>query len=219
VKWSESRSDQSLASTQLADATVCPILYDVTVQRKKRRGPRKDAASRKDRLIQARVPRGLASTLQHEARRRRLSVSHLIRNVLEDTFQLVDHVVAEVDNLVSDSVELASQVRRDAAQIARTARRGIGRERQGSDLERGEPSERRTAPAPAKKRGGSREVVSSSNLGHIYAWNEVVLNRAARCARCGLRLEPGSEARLGLTQDPSASPTWLCRDCVRTLVL
>jgi hypothetical protein len=198
----------------LADAAECPILYDVTVHPRKRRGPRKDAASRKDRLIQARVPRGLASTLQHEARRRRLSVSHLIRNVLEDTFQLVDHVVAEVDNLVSDSVELASQVRRDAAQIARTARRGVGLDREHDGLER---SKRVEQPAVAAPRTGSRKVAKSSDLSHVYAWNEVVLNRAARCARCDLRLEPGSRARLGLTHDQSAPPTWLCGDCVGTL--
>lgn len=175
---------------------MCPILYDVTAHKKKRRGPRKDAASRKDRLIQARVPRNLASTLQHEARRRRLSVSHLIRNVLEDTFQLVDHVVTEVDNLVSGSVELASQVRRDAAQIARTAK-------SGASLGRAKPAARRGP--------GGKE------LSHVYAWNKVVLHRGARCARCDLRLEAGAEARLGLTEDPSARPTWLCNDCVRRL--
>jgi hypothetical protein len=155
----------------------------------------------------------LASTLQHEARRRRLSVSHLIRNVLEDTFQLVDHVVTEVDNLVSDSVELASQVRRDAAQIARTARRGVGLGRP-DDLARSIPSESRAVPVT---RSGSRKVGRSSDLSHVYAWNEVVLNRAARCARCSMRLAPGSPAQLGLTQDPSAPPTWLCHACVDAL--
>src|SRR5215468_5978143 len=51
---------------------------------------------RKDRLVQTRVPRGLESTLKREARRRRLTVSHLIRNILEDALQLVDDVVANV---------------------------------------------------------------------------------------------------------------------------
>jgi predicted DNA binding CopG/RHH family protein len=41
-------------------------------------------AERKDRLIQTRVPRQLASTVKEEARRRRLTVSQLIRNVLEE---------------------------------------------------------------------------------------------------------------------------------------
>jgi hypothetical protein len=69
-------------------------------------------AERKDRLIQTRVPRQLASTVKEEARRRRLTVSQLIRNVLEDSLRLVDSVVDEVDQLVSDSVELAQQARR-----------------------------------------------------------------------------------------------------------
>lgn len=76
-------------------------------------------AERKDRLIQTRVPRELASTVKEEARRRRLTVSQLIRNVLEDSLRLVDSVVEEVDQLVSDSVELAQQARR----IGQSARR------------------------------------------------------------------------------------------------
>ncbi len=73
---------------------------------------------RKDRLIQARVPRELESTVKAEAERRRLSVSHLIRSVLEDAFDLVDDVVADVDQIVSDSVHLARNVGRNARRIA-----------------------------------------------------------------------------------------------------
>ncbi|HSJ97823.1 MAG TPA: hypothetical protein VLC53_12160, partial [Myxococcota bacterium] len=61
------------------------------------------AARPKDRVVQTRVPRDLETTLKREARRRRLTVSHLVRNVLEDAFQLVDGVVANVDDLVNDS--------------------------------------------------------------------------------------------------------------------
>jgi hypothetical protein len=81
-----------------------------------------DDRPRKDRLIQTRVPQDLESTLKDEARKRRLSVSHLIRNVLEDTFSLVDNVVTEVDRVVTDSVEMVATVKRDAARLAATAR-------------------------------------------------------------------------------------------------
>src|SRR5205085_11858464 len=77
---------------------------------------------RKDRLIQTRVPQNLESTLKDEARKRRLSVSHLIRNVLEDTFNLVDNVVVDFDRVVTDSVEMANTLRRDAQRLAATAR-------------------------------------------------------------------------------------------------
>ena len=71
----------------------------------------------KDRVVQTRVPRDLEATLKEEARRRRLTVSHLIRNVLEDAFDLVDGVVADVDQIVSDSVTLAKTVRDSARRI------------------------------------------------------------------------------------------------------
>ena len=77
---------------------------------------------RKDRLIQTRVPRDLEATLKDEARRRRVSVSQLIRNLLEDTFDLVDGVVADVDQLVSDSVTLARNVGENARRLAAPGR-------------------------------------------------------------------------------------------------
>jgi hypothetical protein len=80
-------------------------------------------STRKDRLIQTRVPRDLEETLKQEAERQRTSVSQLIRNILEDAFQLVDGVVADVDQLVSDSVALARNVRRGARRIGSNARR------------------------------------------------------------------------------------------------
>jgi hypothetical protein len=70
---------------------------------------------RKDRLVQTRVPEDLDQTLRQEARRNRVSVSQLIRNVLEDTFDLVDDVVAEASSL-------GRAVTRDAKRIAASAR-------------------------------------------------------------------------------------------------
>lgn len=70
---------------------------------------------RKDRVIQARVPEDLEHTLKQAAEKRRMSVSHLIRNVLEDTFTLVD-------NIVADSSALVEQVSRDARRVAASVR-------------------------------------------------------------------------------------------------
>ena len=77
--------------------------------RRSGKGTRRPA--RKDRLIQTRVPRRLEETLKHEARRRRVSLSHLIRSIVEDSLRLVDDVV-------SDSVTLARNVRRSARRLA-----------------------------------------------------------------------------------------------------
>ncbi|HTJ47551.1 MAG TPA: hypothetical protein VL463_35875 [Kofleriaceae bacterium] len=70
---------------------------------------------RKGSLIQTRVDGTLEETLREAAKQRRVSVSQLIRNVLEDTFHLVDNVVA-------DAGQLAANVKRDAKRVADAAR-------------------------------------------------------------------------------------------------
>ncbi len=59
---------------------------------------------RKDRLIQTRVDRRLQNVLVEEARRRRMSVSNLVRGVLEDAFGVADPDVSSVLDGVRDSV-------------------------------------------------------------------------------------------------------------------
>lgn len=160
---------------------------------------------RKDRLIQTRVPEDLESTLKREARRRRLTVSHLIRNILEDTFQLVDDVVANVDEIVTDSVELAKRVSRDAKRVAEAVRGAVAEPT---------PTEEDEAPADAST---AAETGSESDgyapLAHVYAWNRVVLNRAATCARCASELARGSEGFVGLSDEANGPRVWLCSDC------
>lgn len=92
------------------------------VERDTRPKERKERKERKDRLIQTRVPSDLEATLKEEARRRRLSVSHLIRNILEDSLDLVGdsvQLVGDSVQLVSDSVERARSVGRRLADSGR----------------------------------------------------------------------------------------------------
>jgi len=91
-----------------------PARGDAGSPRRRGRKPASDE-ERKDRIIQARVPEDLETTLKQAAEKRRMSVSHLIRNVLEDTFTLVDHIVA-------DSSALVEQVSRDAKRVAASVR-------------------------------------------------------------------------------------------------
>ncbi len=143
---------------------------------------------RKDRLIQARVPRDLEATLKEEAKRRRLSLSHLIRSVLEDTFELVDGVVTDVDQIVSDSVHLARNVRRNARRLA----------------------------SPDRERDDS-QVEARDDLSHVYAWNELVLHREAACSGCGAVIARGERGYSGLSDEPQAPRVWLCGRCVEQL--
>ena len=190
---------------------------------------RRKRAERKDRLIQTRVPEGLESALKEEAHRRRLTVSHLIRNMLEDTFHLVDGVVEEVDNLVGDSMNLAFTVGEDAQKIAQAAKRGADRFRQ-----RKEQATEAAAPGPEEKPAASEETTATSaeasataevepavprrSLDHVLAWNRVLLNQPASCAHCDVPLAKGATGYLGLSQDPTQAPAWLCEACARALL-
>jgi hypothetical protein len=161
---------------------------------------------RKDRLIQTRVPQNLESTLKDEARKRRLSVSHLIRNVLEDTFNLVDNVVVDFDRVVNDSVEMAATLKRDAQRLAATAR--------GETAHREESRAGETvieAPAPADT------AAEDGPLNQVYAFQELVLNRAAECARCEEIIQRGTRGYLGLTEDNEHPRIWVCADCLDAL--
>ena len=92
------------------------VIPDMT----KKRGRKPIAkADRKDQLVQTRVPGELSETLREAAKKNRVTVSQLIRNVLEDTFELVDNVVGE-------AVHLGNTVKRDALRIADSAK-GRGR--------------------------------------------------------------------------------------------
>jgi hypothetical protein len=151
---------------------------------------------RKDRLIQTRVPEKLEATLKDEARRRRTTVSQMIRNVLEDTFDLVDGVVANVDQIVTDSVELAQKVGRDARKIGQL----------GQDVIRDFASPC-TEPLPD----------ADEKLSHVQAWNEVVLNQPLPCTKCGAELSRGRIAYSGLSDDPDKPRAWLCSRAVASL--
>ena len=70
---------------------------------------------RKSRVIQTRVPQDLEDTLKDAAERQRMTVSHFIRHVLEDTFSLVD-------GIVHDGSTLMENASRDAKRLAARAR-------------------------------------------------------------------------------------------------
>ncbi len=153
---------------------------------------------RKDRLIQTRVPEKLESTLKDEAKRRRTTVSQMIRNILEDSFDLVDGVVANVDQIVVDSVELAQKVGRDARKIGQI----------GQDIVRDIAAPCRTPFPDAEER-----------LAGVQAWNEVILNQHVACTKCGAELLRGRKAFTGIGDSPDDARAWICTRSVELLTL
>lgn len=176
----------------------------------RRRRSSAERRDRKDRLIQTRVAGDLEQALKEEAAKRRLTVSHLIRNTLEDTFTLVD----DVEQIVTESVELAKAAGRDAKRIASIVRRKGEPKEEAEDLDV-EDDEVDDEDQPDDL--GSTETPEPVDLGHIYGWNRVISNRPATCAKCATSIERGDDALVGLSDDPSKPRTWMCVDCADDL--
>lgn len=70
----------------------------------------------KDRVLHTRIPESLEDAIKTKARRLRIPVSNLVRNVLEQTFQLVEEVV-------DDGLEIANTARRGAERVREAALR------------------------------------------------------------------------------------------------
>jgi hypothetical protein len=145
---------------------------------------------RKDRLIQTRVPRHVEETLKREARRRRVSVSHLIRNLLEDAFQLVDGVVADVDRIVAESVSLARNVGARARRMGRYGSSGpLAPRARGAAYAWSEVVLAR--PAACSACGGA---LGRGRRGFVGLTDEAGAPRLWRCAACIARLRDEAEA-------------------------
>jgi hypothetical protein len=126
---------------------------------------------RQARWLHTRISEGLEGALKREARRRRLPVSLLVRNVLEGALDLVE-----------DIVEGSLHVARRSQDLARAA---------------------------SRRRDGD-------HLDDVYGWQELILNRAAVCARCDSPLRAGETAHRGL-RDRTGPPAFLCVACISRL--
>jgi hypothetical protein len=58
---------------------------------------------------------------------------------------------------------------------------------------------------------------TDDGLDDVYGWQELILNRAAQCARCATPLRAGTSAHRGLRDAPGGPPVFLCNNCLRRL--
>jgi len=75
----------------------------------------------KAKVLHTRIPESLDDAIKTKARRLRIPVSNLVRNVLEQAFDLVEEVV-------DDGLEIANAARRGAERVREAALRVRGRE-------------------------------------------------------------------------------------------
>jgi hypothetical protein len=70
-----------------------PMIVPRRARRAKARPPAPESRELKDRVLQARVPETLYADLVEQARRLRVPVSNLVRNILEDSLRMVENIV------------------------------------------------------------------------------------------------------------------------------
>jgi hypothetical protein len=176
---------------------------------KVRRGrPPAAEADRKDRLIQTRVEEDLDEALRAAAKQQRVTVSQLIRNVLHDTFRLVDDIVVNTTNLTES-------VKRDARRIAASA--------QGFASEEEAPAAKAARAAAAAAADAAivpvvaTPVMPEDPLEAVLAWQEVVMGRERACTRCGTTMAKGQKGFLGVLDDPAGPRPFICRTCAQEL--
>jgi hypothetical protein len=155
-------------------------------ERQRRYHPR----HRKERVLHTRISEQLARDIRQMAEDLRVPVSNLVRNVLEETFSVVESVTDDMGDLLEDVIE---QAERASDRIHHSQRRR--REREAREAHRRQGSERPEA------------------FDDIEAWQPVVLNVPRRCDDDGREIRRGEQAFVGLTAS-GLSGTYLCPPCV-----
>lgn len=188
---------------------------------------------RKERVIHMRVAPSLDSELKERAGRLGVSVSNLVRNVLQHAFGLAGDVI-------KDGAEVARSARGEApgpsasgpfgdrgprpgdwfgdTRTAQGDRFGDTRTAQGA-AQRRDTSVSHDFADPAQAgasglRGGGR--ARASEPAAILGWQRFVLGLNAVCERCNALLPKGQEAGLGVLEGPGRRPI-VCLNCFEEL--
>lgn len=159
-----------------------------------------DDSERKERVIHMRVEPSLDSELKERAGRLGVSVSNLVRNILQHAFGLAEDVI-------KDSAQVARSARGDSDPFARSARGET------------EPAHSSSASTGRAGRGDtSRDTADEppARPPRTIGWQRFTLGLNALCERCNAILPKGSEAGLTVLDGPGPRPIH-CLPCVEEL--
>ncbi len=153
--------------------------------------------------MHTRISDDLDEALQDAARRLRLPVSNLVRNVLEDVFDVVEAVTENVGGFVEDVVEEAQDLGRRWE--------GRFRERTAEARARRVETDRDEAPPAAPKPPAPEPA--RAEFPDVAAWQPLVMNTVHECASCGRSMRRGDNAYLAVG-GARPGPTFLCEPCL-----
>jgi len=159
--------------------------------------------------LHTRISDDLDEALQDAARRLRVPVSNLVRNVLEDVFDVVEAVTENVGGFVEDVVEEAQDLgRRWEGRFRERTAEARARRFHHERSERGEREPGHTPPPEPPAPESAR-----SDFPDVAAWQPLVMNTVQDCAGCGRTLRRGDDAYLAVG-GARPGPTFLCETCL-----
>ena len=170
--------------------------------------------------MHTRISEQLSDDIRRLAEDLRAPTSNLVRNVLEEVFEVVESVSGDVGDLFEDVLQEAESAR-DRIRRRRRRRRHAGdpaARKAGpkwgdvaeSEFQRDEAGETSEAEAHRKP----TPPAGPPEFPEIIGWQPLVLNQTQDCRGCGRSLRRGSRAFVGLTETGLSRLT-LCRDCLQ----
>jgi hypothetical protein len=173
---------------------------------------------RKERVLHTRISDELSEDIRRFAEDLRVPASNLVRNVLEEVFSVVETVSDNMGDLFEDLLEEAEGAReRMHHQKERYDERRSRRERHRGRRRR--PERSTTSEKDIEDELQSDERAESGGrepkeFPEVLGWQPLVLNREQACADCGVLLQKGDRAFLGV-KPGGISDLALCAKCVR----
>lgn len=164
------------------------------VERQERRSERLNRSEpKKEKILNLRIDRDLEDKIRSEAKRINVPISNLVRNILEDTFTLVDGIGENVETMVRNVVG-------NAGNVAGTFKTAV------KDFVTVE--DRDSAAS-----GTVVEKTPKDFIEDVSAWQEVTAGKAASCASCSGEINRGDKAHLGVA-DTTGKKLFLCGACI-----
>jgi|GEM_PF-2264626 len=151
---------------------------------------------KKEKVLNLRIGKDLDEKIKGEAERINMPVSNLVRNILENAFDLVDGIGTNVGNLVGDVVENAENI----ADNFRTAVKGYV------------STDEQDAEAPT----GADEPTQEALIDDVPVWQEVTVGKTATCAACDETINRGDKAHMGVS-DSTGDRILLCGKCIESI--
>ena len=168
-----------------------------------RRGRGSGHHRRKERVLHTRISEELADDIRRIADDLRVPVSNIVRNVLEETFSVVERVTDDVGDLLEEVVDEAEAARQ------RIRRRQRGQQRRRRSHERPSGGE-----AAAAREQVSEEGAAAGAADDVMGWQPLVLHRPQLCLLCGASLERGEGAFVAVTER-GVGGKFACEACVQ----